>query len=322
MINDIKRRLRAYLNRHNAVILTYHSVLPEPQPFPIWHNLALHKFEQQISFLARRFRCVPLSELMRDLARGRVHPYTVAVTFDDGFRSNLTHVLPVLKQYQVPATLFVTTGFIGGDNLLWTEILACAVALCKAPAIKYAEQELPLRSVFDRVSTYRTLVRTFKQYPPAELTARVDELLCAAALTRNDIAQSAMCQSFSSLTWDEVETLRISGLFEFGAHTINHWRLTNLAPAEALNQIAESKRQLEAHVGGINYFAYPHGGTADFNESHRNIAIEAGYEAVFTAMTGIVNSQSDRFALPRCGIGEEITIEQFDYILHGGAANL
>lgn len=320
MINDIKRRLRSYLYRHDAVVLTYHSILPEPLPFPIWHNLSTEMFDHHIKILSRDFRCVPVSELMRDLARGRIRPYTVAVTLDDGFRNNLTNALPVLKQYQVPATLFISSGFIGGKSLLWPEWVASILAQSQTQAISFAGQNLTLSSIEDRVAAFRALARIFKQINPADHAKSIELLMNAAKVTRQSVEQGKMFQNFISLTWEEIGFMRESGLFEFGAHTVNHWRLTNLDDEQALRQIVESKLQIEAHLGQVDYFAYPHGGPDDFNATHRQMAIEAGFKGIFTAMSGTVSSRSNCHAIHRCGIGSDSTLDQFTYLLHGGIA--
>ncbi len=68
------------------------------------------RFEQQMAYLARHHRVVPLAEAVRELSVGVQRP-AVAVTFDDGYRDNLTQALPILQRHGIPATVFVTTDF-------------------------------------------------------------------------------------------------------------------------------------------------------------------------------------------------------------------
>lgn len=56
---------------------------------------------------------VPLAELLAEPEQ----PDRVALTFDDGFRSVFDQALPVLRQAGIPATLFLTTGFVGKENV-------------------------------------------------------------------------------------------------------------------------------------------------------------------------------------------------------------
>jgi peptidoglycan/xylan/chitin deacetylase (PgdA/CDA1 family) len=54
-------------------------------------------------------KVVPLEQI-------RTSPGAVAITFDDGFRNFYEHALPALQERGFPATVFVVTGFCGGNN--------------------------------------------------------------------------------------------------------------------------------------------------------------------------------------------------------------
>jgi len=320
MLQIIKHQVRSHLYRHEALILTYHGVLPEPLPFQVWHHLTVAEFEKQIAYLAKHFRCVSLSTLLDDLARGEVPPHTVAVTFDDGYRNNLTQALPVLSRYKVPATLFITSGLVGSKQMLWPEWAVCVLAQTRLSVLLFAGQEMTLDTVKSREASYRLIVSAFKTMPPENIQSAVDELIAAAGLTKAAIEGSKLGQIFRALSWDDVREMRDSGWFEFGAHTQNHWRLSKLDSSQALNEIYDPKALIEGQIGPIEYFAYPHGNPADFTTAHRTMAIEAGYRAVFTAVTNTVTPHSDLFELPRMGIGANTSFEQFKYALHGGVA--
>ena len=77
-------------------------------------DISPEKFDQQLQWLSGWRRVVTLEETLRTPSRRNL----VAITFDDGFRDNLTVALPLLEKYQLPMTLFVTAGFIGRDGYL------------------------------------------------------------------------------------------------------------------------------------------------------------------------------------------------------------
>ncbi len=98
-----------------ARILVYHDVRDVPpalDPFRLSVPPAL--FERQIRHLHRAgFRFLSLDDAARGLADGSVPPRSVTITFDDGYVSFLNDVLPILRRYDAPATLFVAAGSIG-----------------------------------------------------------------------------------------------------------------------------------------------------------------------------------------------------------------
>ena len=68
-------------------------------------------FEEHLDVLRRHRNVVSMAELHRRVLAGDVAPGTVAVTFDDGYVDNLLAAEPLLRQYDVPATVFVSSGY-------------------------------------------------------------------------------------------------------------------------------------------------------------------------------------------------------------------
>lgn len=93
-----------------ANVLMYHRVndydhdgLTTPTPV----------FEHMMQELTKRYQLVSLAELVHTVASRSALGNKVAITFDDGYRDNIECAAPILKKYDIPATFFVTTGFIG-----------------------------------------------------------------------------------------------------------------------------------------------------------------------------------------------------------------
>jgi peptidoglycan/xylan/chitin deacetylase (PgdA/CDA1 family) len=77
-------------------------------------DISPQRFERHLRWLSRWRRVVTVEEMLR------AHPSQnlVAITFDDGYRDNLTVALPLLEKFRLPMTLFVTAGFLGRDGYL------------------------------------------------------------------------------------------------------------------------------------------------------------------------------------------------------------
>lgn len=115
-----------FVRRHYVVpILMYHYFDPGSLTKDML-NVRPDIFERQMRFLkTHNYNVVPL-ERIPDLIRGKkIPPKTIAITMDDGYKNNYIYAFPVLKKYNLPATIFLIVNEIGrrqNDRLSWEEI--------------------------------------------------------------------------------------------------------------------------------------------------------------------------------------------------------
>ncbi len=90
-------------------ILMYHRVVELSR----YDQLAVTpaRFDDQMAYLAQHARVISLAQAVTELRSGQVLKPGVVITFDDGYRDNLVHALPILQKYRLPATIFVTSTF-------------------------------------------------------------------------------------------------------------------------------------------------------------------------------------------------------------------
>ncbi|MCK4852153.1 MAG: polysaccharide deacetylase family protein [Candidatus Omnitrophica bacterium] len=104
-------------------ILMYHSISDKAN-----NSLCVtpQNFAEQIRFLHERgYSVISLDALVQELKKGRRYlPATVVITFDDGFEDNFIHAFPVLAKYNMPATIFLITGYVNGREgyLGWDQV--------------------------------------------------------------------------------------------------------------------------------------------------------------------------------------------------------
>jgi peptidoglycan/xylan/chitin deacetylase (PgdA/CDA1 family) len=93
-------------------VFTYHSIEMDGYA----HSADPHIFESQIKILSRKYKCINLSQLEEILSRKHLtksqNDYAL-VTFDDGVENIFTNAFPILKKYNIPATIFFTTSLMG-----------------------------------------------------------------------------------------------------------------------------------------------------------------------------------------------------------------
>jgi peptidoglycan/xylan/chitin deacetylase (PgdA/CDA1 family) len=123
----------------SATVLAYHAV-GEPPVGADPHSLFVptRRFAEQLAFLARRRRVVPLSDVVGDgpAARDR---HAVALTFDDAYRHLLTTALPLLEQHGFPSTVFVPTAWTGRRNG-WDEPTAADLTVMDDAELREADR--------------------------------------------------------------------------------------------------------------------------------------------------------------------------------------
>jgi len=110
------------------VIVMYHSVGKKSSALDGYGpklNVSTEAFQKQMKFLRERdYKVIPLTEFINRIKKKEKLPRkTIAITFDDGLKNNFTDAYPILKKYNLPATIFVSTDFIGEEKFLtWNDI--------------------------------------------------------------------------------------------------------------------------------------------------------------------------------------------------------
>ena len=107
-----RRLLRRFEPGHRCLILLYHRIgTPITDPWTL--AVSPERFEQHLALLRERFQPLALSALVTALQSGNLPARGVALTFDDGYADNLLAGAPLLEQYTIPATVYVTAGHLG-----------------------------------------------------------------------------------------------------------------------------------------------------------------------------------------------------------------
>ncbi|MBI3813684.1 MAG: polysaccharide deacetylase family protein, partial [Nitrospinae bacterium] len=81
-------------------------------------SASIENFSKQISFLIKHFSIIPLARLIESIENKEPLPLNpVVITFDDGYKDVFINAYPVLKKYNLPATVFITTDYIEEKDL-------------------------------------------------------------------------------------------------------------------------------------------------------------------------------------------------------------
>jgi len=275
-------------------ILTYHRVNDDADPF--FSALPTAVFEGQMRHVARNYRVLPVEELVERLERGGLPRNALAITFDDGYRDNLTHAAPILSRLGLPATIFLATGFIGTAEVPWFDRLAHGLKRSVAASVGTPwGNELDLAEVPTRLRAMGRALEHLKRLPDEERHRQLEALLVALGVTDQRSFKNLM------LSWDDVHALRGLG-FTIGAHTVNHPILSRVSPQRAWTEILGARTMIESACGTApRAFAYPNGGAEDYTETVKRLVREAGFTCAVTTRFGLNTPNTNPWELRRGG---------------------
>ncbi len=287
-----------------AMILGYHRIAEEQTDVYDVCVTPMH-FEEQMYALSQHANVVSLSKLVKHLDNGSLPTGTVAVTFDDGYADNLYQAKPILEKYQIPATVFMCTGF-WGRQFWWDELDRLVM---ESDADPFA-----LRLDLDKSHFHRDPPPASSEPDPSR-DASVRKKLCEALyhhLLPLDVNEQNnvmdVIRSWSGLSTDvssqaramtQAELLQFAecDLFEVGAHTRNHPMLPYLALERQREEIVSSRQDLEQLLGKpVRSFSYPNGKAT---EDAKRIVQEAGFAFACTSLQNVVRPGCDLHELTR-----------------------
>jgi peptidoglycan/xylan/chitin deacetylase (PgdA/CDA1 family) len=292
-----------------VTILTYHGFTARPSfEGVIDHQrmrLHVNAFRAHVEHLVRHYRVLALSDLVSLQREGRSAPeHTVVVTFDDGYRSCYTLAHPVLKEFGVPATLFVATDFVFEKRPLWHDRVEYAVHATRATVLDLdvggAIARYPCGTVADKLASLRVLYRHLKRVDQSLRDAAIDELERRAGAK---LELSSDCPDvYLPVEISELEDMVSQGLVDVGSHTQTHAILSRCGGDRLRREVVQSKEVIQrALARRCDLFCYPNGTKEDFDERSRAILVESGFLCALTTVPGKNGADFDPMELRRIG---------------------
>ena len=279
-----------------SAILMLHRVVPEAEletrllQKPDF-EISVEFFNKYLFRLRDSYRFVSLDNLYSRLKHSSSSPIReplLAVTFDDGYTDVLTHALPILEKYQIPFTIYLTTGYpdkriihISAAIEDWVRQASHIDLRVKSKVLSYDLTTLSQKSqAFQAIET--ALFTTYNT---------IEEIM-------NILPVNVAPYRSLGLNWEQVKELSENPLCTIGAHTITHPDLTMLSSVDLSRELLISKQRIEFYLKmGVRHFAYPYG---RYNCSVVSMAEAAGYETMCTTMeTSLSLDNIDFSRLPR-----------------------
>ena len=289
MLHKILQVTGKLLGRNKLSILIYHQVLAKPDPMrPSEPTTEI--FDWQMRLLRDYFTPLSLQEALQHLQNHTLPANAVCVTFDDGYLNNLTVAQPILAKYGIPATVYVATAFSQGSNM-WNDRLIYLFSQPERQQLLLDDTQLALTDAADRRNKAQQWLKKLKYLPIAQRLEKIDQFYQQNNATEQEPLMMSPAQ---------IKQLSDSGV-TIGAHTVNHPILKVMPEEQQLQEITQSRQQLENWLGKpVQHFAYPNGvKDIDFDDTTVKLVTEAGFSSAVITNWGICTAATPPHLLNR-----------------------
>jgi peptidoglycan/xylan/chitin deacetylase (PgdA/CDA1 family) len=253
-------------------------------------EMPVEVFEQNLRWLAARFKIVPLAAMVDGVLQRRAPDPRgeLVLTFDDGLGNHFDAAYPVLRKLALPATYFVCPELIERRSWIWNqearERLKSMAPQSRADFAQrmFAGADAGVEALIERM---KGLPIAERQRAEADLRARTHEFAPSALQRRR----------FDPLTWSELQGLD-PALITIGSHTLSHPILPTIDDAMLEREVRDSRQMLEQRLGrAVDLFCYPNGAQDD----RVHAAVARHYRAAVTTRYGLVPPTTDAHRMVR-----------------------
>ena len=298
-----KRILNSWIARVGAprpVILCYHRIvssISQAQDSPAPELcVAQEQFAEQLAYLQKNREVVSLSNFVSFLQQGKLSNAHVAITFDDGYKDFITHALPVLLQYSIPATVFVSNGLITGASRPWWFDLSERVA-----SQLLHNKVIPSQSeAFARGFSQRLIVTEYLKNCSMEAREQILSMI------------PAQHDAHLFMNVEELGSILQQRVVDLAEHTSRHCSLayeTEKVLEQEILECREFFRKQEIPI--LPMVAYPFGSYKQAGHREYACAAQLKSSAGLTTITGFCDVTSNIFALPRVPVDYRFSLTEF-----------
>jgi peptidoglycan/xylan/chitin deacetylase (PgdA/CDA1 family) len=279
----------------------YHLVSDHP-PIHIQHLYQCRDvadFGRELDWLLRHFRPICLKELTRCILEdGRQPDGTFFFSCDDGVREVSEYIAPICLSKGIPATFFLTTGFLDNRTLFFRHKASILIHRCEVLGRKRSIDVLRKFDSWTGTADIATFFLSIKY----QQTAVLDR--CAELLEMD--FEAYLKEEKPYLTSEQVKGLLKQG-FDIGGHSVDHPLYADLSFDEQLRQTRACMAELGSRFGvTVKGFAFPFVSDGVAPEFYSSILAEGTADMVF-CLGGMPRGGAGR-AVERFGVEGPTTV--------------
>jgi peptidoglycan/xylan/chitin deacetylase (PgdA/CDA1 family) len=289
--------------KNSTVNLMFHGVSKGDSSSFSPRHIEASQFERILQYLKKEFTIISLSEAFEIYRTGkRPEKKCVTVSFDDGYRNNLSNALPLLSKHGIKTTFFIS-GVCAEPmdiRVLWADIIACLKKFHQSDIIPFGEKKFVN---FLEEPTGIHLDSYIKTMKPEDRTANLKSLISRFDL--NNKLMSIPAEWWEILDKSELQELALSPLVEIASHGYDHYNLGDIGRAEAYADMEKSKVLLESAIGKkVDMIAYPDG---SYTPEIKDDAAQIGFVKQLAVKYRYPEDRTDQRILNRYGVSATTT---------------
>ncbi len=278
----------------NGLIFTLHHVRPENAAQHFSPNAILSvtpQFLEQAIQEVLQAGMIPVHvhDLPELLANNPENKRYVSFTLDDGYRNNADYAAPIFRRYNIPYTIYITSGFAERKNILWWEVIEQILRDKDTLTFDFGTgtKTLSLKTRREKTKAFARFACYVDSHDEDEAVSHIADLAVQSGIDPLRLTRD--------LTMDvsELRALqqRDNGLVHFGAHTVSHINLSRVDRQRMKYEIETSAQWLKDELGAApQSFSYPYGWKTAVSEKTFAAARESGFAVAVTTQPAMLNA--------------------------------
>jgi peptidoglycan/xylan/chitin deacetylase (PgdA/CDA1 family) len=303
------------LTRRGLLIIGWHGVSMDEEHVR-FRTLFISQatFRRRLEYLRRTFRVISLEEALQQHERGHFDSGQVVLTFDDGYFNFQEAAAPILRQFEMPATVYLVTGNMALGRPYESLVIRDAVGRSELGEVLLPlEEETRAMPLTDDVARRRVSAAALAclDRMPHEGDARLEYCRRVTEALAVDFDAMMRRRTWTSLNPEEARHLAEEG-FGMQLHSHTHRHVTDI-PDELADETRHCRELVEQATGRpATDYCYPGG----FWERRAWGPLrEAGVRSATTVRNGPNFPQTPVMALRRFLDGEALTQLEFEFEL-------
>ena len=295
--------------KHMPRILFYHGVIGEPycDQRVQANQIPQKEFERHINYLLQHYHFISVDEFYeRFIQHDKFTGKELILTFDDGYKNNLTIAAPLLEKRRIPFTVFVSTNLVDTESFVPTYYVRSAVLsqFLTNVEITTMKRNYQLTSDKVRMEAVDEIIHFIKTKSDQEVRSVIEEIENQLGNT-NRMELNSHYESERIMSWKDAQTLTGMGA-TIGSHSEDHSILHNQQSTEDLEgQLKNSRDKIIKHIGECKYFAFPNGDSASVCDRSRKM-VSKFYDMGFAVTGKSVSFTDDKTFVSRIGVAFDL----------------